>query len=363
LEAPHKDSDAFDSILRSKLTDTSFGMAHDCPDASILAAFYEGTLAPLERARIQGHLDSCVRCQATLAAIARADDDDDRVVEPRRAFEWRRLLGFGLPAAVAAAIALVIVVRSRNIATPPPSNQIAMNSAPAPAQAVQAPAPEVIPAAPGAGAAQAPQPVGQALARAQSPNVGAGAFSNSPAPPAPPAAAPPASAGAAGSAISGMAAFGAVAHRRELAAAAPNAAPSPMMLAEEATPAMQDTAHRPPNTSFSVESPDHLATWVIGPAGSIVKHTHSGRTITQTSGVNVELLAASAPSPRACWIVGRKGAILRTRDGGGYWENVMSPTTEDVVHVRAADGHNAVIRTASGKSYATTDGGASWHLQ
>jgi hypothetical protein len=365
LEAPHKHSDAFDSILRSKLTDTQFGMANDCPDASLLAALYEGTLTPLERARMQGHLDSCPRCQAALAAIARADDDADHVLAPRRSFEWRRLLGFGLPAAAVAAIAIVIVVRARNIAVPPPSNELAMNSAPA--QAVQSSAPAPMPAAPGAGAAEAPAPQPQQgeVARAESAN---GALSNSSepaAPPAPPAAAPPASAGAAGSAMSGMAAFGAVARRREYsaAAAAPMAAQSPMILAQEATPAMQDTAHRAPNSSFTVQSPDNLATWVIGPGGNIVKHTHSGHTLTQTSGVKVELLAASAPSPRDCWIVGRNGTVLRTRDGGGYWENVVSPTTEDIVHVRAADAHNAVIRTASGKSYATTDGGATWHLQ
>jgi hypothetical protein len=361
LEAPHKDSDAFDSILRSKLTDTPFGMAHDCPDATILAAFYDATLAPLERARMQGHVDSCARCQATLAAIARADDDGHRALAPHRAFEWRRLLGFGLPVAAAAAIALVIVVRARNI-TQPPSNELAMTSVPA-----QAPAPAAMPAAPAGGAVEAPQPQQpqrEALERAESASGAAGAFSNSPASPAPPAAAPPASAGAAGSAMN-AAAVGGFARRREFAAAtAPMAAaPSPLILAEEATPSMQDTAHRPPNTPFTVESPDHLATWVIGPGGSIVKHTHSGRTFTQTSGVSVELLAASAPSPRDCWIVGRKGTILRTRDGGGYWENVVSPTTEDVVHVRAADAHNAVIRTAAGKSYATTDGGATWHLQ
>jgi hypothetical protein len=356
LEAPHKDSDAVDSILKSKLTDTSFGAAHDCPDASLLAALYEGTLAPLERLRLQGHLDSCARCQAMLAAIARADDDSDRALGPKRSFEWHRLLGFGLAAAAVAAIALVVAVRVRNIAPPPPANELAMKSAPA--EAVQAPAPAAMPAAPGAGGAEAPQPAPEA-------NANGGAFSNSPAPPAPPAAAPPASAGAARSAIGGVAALGALAKRHEFAAAtAPMAAePSPVILAQEATPSMQDTAHRPPNTPFTVESPDHLATWVIGPGGSIVKHTHSGRTFTQTSGVTVELLAASAPSPRDCWIVGRNGTVLRTRDGGGYWENVGSPTSEDIVHVRAADAHNAVIRTATGKSYATTDGGANWHLQ
>ncbi len=358
MEALHKDSDAFDSILKSKLTDTSFDMAPDCPDASELAAFYDGALAPLERARMQGHLDSCARCQAMLAAMARADDDGDPELAPKRAFEWRRLLGFGLPAAAVAAIAIMVVVRTRSISQPP-TNQLAMNSATA-----EAPALSAISAAPAAGGAEAPRPQGEPLASAESAKGGSAAFGNSPAPPAPPAAAPPANASASGSSMS-TAAIGGVSRRRELAAAtAPMAAaPSALILAEEATPSMQDSAHRPPNTTFTVESPDHLATWVIGPGGSIVKHTHRGRTFTQTSGVNVELLAASAPSPRTCWIVGRKGTLLRTRDGGGYWENVMSPTSEDIVHVRAADAHNAVIRTADGKSYATTDGGATWHLQ
>jgi Photosynthesis system II assembly factor YCF48 len=362
LEAPHKDSDAFDSILTSKLINAPFGTAHDCPDASILAAFYDATLAPLDRARMQGHIDACARCQAALAAIARAADDADRALAPKPAFEWRRRLSFGLPAAAAAAIALVIVVRARNVAQPP-SNELALNSAPA--QAVQALAPQAMAPAPGAGAAEPDALQHQALARAESANGGAAAFSNSPMPPAPPPAAPPASAGASSRSAMSAAALGGFVRRQEFAAAnAPmGAAASSFVVAQEATPTMQDTAHRPPNTSFTVESPDSLATWVIGPGGSIVKRTHSGRTFTQTSGVNVELLAASAPSPKDCWIVGRKGTVLRTRDGGRYWENVLSPTTADIVHVRAADAHNAVIRTAEGKSYATTDGGATWNLQ
>jgi photosystem II stability/assembly factor-like uncharacterized protein len=94
-----------------------------------------------------------------------------------------------------------------------------------------------------------------------------------------------------------------------------------------------------------------------------VKHTQSGKVFQQHSGVTKELLRGAAVSARVCWIVGRGGTILRTKDGGGYWEAVTSPTSEDIVHVRAADSHDAVIRTASGKSYATTDGGQTWQHQ
>ena len=119
----------------------------------------------------------------------------------------------------------------------------------------------------------------------------------------------------------------------------------------------------PAGATYTIQSPDNNAKWVIGPHGSIVKHTGSGKVITQQSNVTVDLTRGAAISAKVAWIVGQHGTILRTRDGGQYWEAVTSPTTEDLEHVRAASPDDAVIRTVGGKSYATIDGGQTWQRQ
>ncbi len=122
-------------------------------------------------------------------------------------------------------------------------------------------------------------------------------------------------------------------------------------------------AQNPDGATYTIKSPDNNASWVIGPRGSIVKHTASGKVITQQSNVTVDLTRGAAISAKVAWIVGQHGTILRTRDGGHYWEAITSPTSEDLDHVRAAGSKDAVIRTVTGKSYATIDGGQSWQHQ
>jgi len=46
-----------------------------CPDPSLLAGIHEGRLEPDETERWMTHLAECERCQATLGALARAEED------------------------------------------------------------------------------------------------------------------------------------------------------------------------------------------------------------------------------------------------------------------------------------------------
>jgi hypothetical protein len=81
-----------------------------------------------------------------------------------------------------------------------------------------------------------------------------------------------------------------------------------------------------------------------------------------TSPVEAELLAASAPSEKICWAAGRRGAMIRTTQGL-QWKAVGSPSDENLVFIDAQDELRATVRTVSGKSYVTTDGGKTWRSQ
>jgi cytoskeletal protein RodZ len=102
--------------------------------------------------------------------------------------------------------------------------------------------------------------------------------------------------------------------------------------------------------------------WRLLFAGRIEQSVDNGVTwVPQNSGVKAELLAGSAPSESVCWIVGRSGTILRTTDGGGHWNKVVSPIRGDIAGVQAADAMTAEIFDAHKNSrFVTHDGGVSW---
>jgi photosystem II stability/assembly factor-like uncharacterized protein len=111
-----------------------------------------------------------------------------------------------------------------------------------------------------------------------------------------------------------------------------------------------------------ISSPEQKAAWIVGRNGMIVRRYPDGRTHPQQSGVTTDLTAGAAPSSTVCWIVGRSGTIIRTTDGE-HWELVGSPSGENLVAVASDGAQHAIITTASGRNFATSDGGASWHLQ
>jgi hypothetical protein len=102
--------------------------------------------------------------------------------------------------------------------------------------------------------------------------------------------------------------------------------------------------------------------WRVLSPGRIEQSVDSGVTwVPQNSGVKAELLAGSAPSEAVCWIVGRGGTILRTTDGGGHWNKVISPMGGDVAGVQAVDAMTAEIFAANRRvRFLTHDGGMTW---
>lgn len=111
-----------------------------------------------------------------------------------------------------------------------------------------------------------------------------------------------------------------------------------------------------------ISSPDRSVTWIIGKNGMVQRRDATGEIHIQHSGVSTDLLAGAAPSAAVCWIVGRSGTIVRTTDGE-HWTLITSPTADNLVAVSASSTNDATITTASGKNFATSNGGTTWHPQ
>jgi hypothetical protein len=111
-----------------------------------------------------------------------------------------------------------------------------------------------------------------------------------------------------------------------------------------------------------IATPGGRALWRLRDAGLIERSEDRGLTWTrQVSGTTRDLIAGSAPSDVVCWIVGRRGVILRTVDGGGHWEKVGAPVAADLAGIRATDAlHAAVLDRAGRAKFATSDGGVKW---
>lgn len=102
---------AIEKLVATKLGAEARTPSTLCPDAAILAAYFERTLAPKERAAWEVHFDSCKKCQARIAALARMSEADEAgpVLAPAPA---RKATGkiFGLRRAWAAPLLLVVLV-------------------------------------------------------------------------------------------------------------------------------------------------------------------------------------------------------------------------------------------------------------
>jgi hypothetical protein len=363
---------AFDRLIARGLEEDRDRSGKACPDADLLAAWFDRSLSEAEAARIESHAGACASCQRILADLARTEPVVVRAApEPAPARPWHWHWRWLVPLATAV---VVVVAGSRTLRAPGPS------SGTPPAQTVS-PAVEVARAGEASGPAASAEPSPASSPEppdASAPARGTTARALAPARPAsvrdvverevvptPPAA--PRSDHAAN------AASGQPARAEEMAKAAPEA-PAPRLGAEGvvggmvAPPGIQAGARRASAIGVDpvvartrvARGPSGISAWRWGP-GALIEHSEdAGRTWSrQESGVTVRLVAGSAPGDRTCWIVGAKGVILRTTDGA-TWQQLPSPVASDLVAVRATSDVSAMITARDGTGYTTVDGGRRW---
>jgi hypothetical protein len=143
------------------------------------------------------------------------------------------------------------------------------------------------------------------------------------------------------------------------ASAALPAARAAARSSEEAQVLRQAAGGRAP--AREIVSPDPAVRWRVGAAGLIERSIDNGSTwvAQQPGGVTADLLEGSAPTPIVCWVVGRAGTVLISTDGR-QWRRVAFPETIDLVAVQATDERTAVVTTADGRRFRTSDAGLTW---
>ena len=137
--ASREEDKAMGGLLRRSLArDTA--ASKDCPQADILAAYYEHSLDADETSHWELHFSQCARCRQLLAAMVRANEPASQAEHDAKAWSWFFNPWILVPAAAAVALAILISVRLAPVAYKSQSGAVEI------AKTVEPPAPTVAPA-------------------------------------------------------------------------------------------------------------------------------------------------------------------------------------------------------------------------
>jgi hypothetical protein len=388
---------AFDRLIARGLAGEADASGVACPDADLLAAWFDHSLSSAEADRIEAHASSCGHCQQVLGDLARSEPVVTRAAPlPAPAKPWHWHWRWLVPLATAA---LVVVVAQRTLRAPgeQPGGAPSQPDLARP-QTTVAEARE--PAASGKSAgemADAVRMVEQVARQADSaarPSEFAEKTATAPTPTprkegeaTKPAAAAPAPAaedvraeakpvggvvgqgvggvpsrGVAGQVVGGVP--GGVAKGQADVQVENVVAPAPQVAMRTAASSKLESAARDAvelvHSTSGVGLSGATATWRYGEGGLVERSADGGRTWQrQASGVSTPLADGSASTDLVCWLVGARGVVLRTTDGR-TWERLPSPTSADLVSVHAWSELVATITAADRTAYETADGGRTW---
>jgi hypothetical protein len=362
VSGPHDRDQAIDRLLRQSLSAPVPETTASCLDPETLAAWAEGGLSGRELELAQSHVADCARCQNILAVLVHGALDGLTTVPANTPLAERarmRWIAWLVPLAAAAAAVTIWVAVPRSPAGGP------QPSAAGRTQSSERRAPEV--SAPGA--RQPPTDAKDSQTPVQAPTSDRPSRDQAQAElrkdsdrrelDSPKQESQPADAGAADRADKLRAANepAAVAPEKPVAAAAP-AAPSPS--------ARQAFEERSANSAAQKVAPAGAVAalavtnrWRIS-GTTLERSTNGGSTWSAVAtGVTSELTAISALSNTVCWVVGRRGVVLRTIDGQNF-ARVAFPEITDLSAIRAVDAQSATVTASDGRVFSTADAGATW---
>jgi hypothetical protein len=100
----------------------------------------------------------------------------------------------------------------------------------------------------------------------------------------------------------------------------------------------------------------------ITPEGALERSKDGGATWQlERLKTHAPIVALSAPTGNICWVVGRGGTILLTKNGKN-WKKISPPEKIDLVGVTAPDAESATVTAIDGRKFSTADAGKTWEL-
>jgi photosystem II stability/assembly factor-like uncharacterized protein len=112
--------------------------------------------------------------------------------------------------------------------------------------------------------------------------------------------------------------------------------------------------------STIIPTPDPKIMWRVA-GGNFVERTENGGSSWegQAADPDAQLTAGSAPSNKTCWLVGKAGMILVTKDAQ-HWKKLPPPIPADFVAVDAKNNSSATVTAADGQKFSTENEGKKW---
>jgi hypothetical protein len=304
-------------MLRRRSADTSAASTSGiCLDAETLAAWADGSLNPQEIAAAEIHASDCARCIALIAAIARTAPPAPAETRSRSS-----LLRWLVPlTAVATAVAIWVAIPGRQ---PTPavregsSRAVTVTPSQAPPSETAMPAPEA------RSALEAPD---QKLGRQQ----------------------------------------GQSAQADDLSARA-RSAPPPQGVRKEQEAAASDFSVSDTQANAAAPAPQArraVPTPGAAPVPPASADTFKSNVPVAPSALNETVTAAiegmSQDDPQIRWRSPSGVDVERSIDGGQTWTKTASNPPGPIAAIRVVDALNAAVTTSDGRTFSTTDGGATW---
>lgn len=109
-----------------------------------------------------------------------------------------------------------------------------------------------------------------------------------------------------------------------------------------------------------IDTPIPSVKWRISAAGFVERSEDSGATWQgQEPDPEAHLVAGSAPTEKVCWLVGKEGVVLVTKDAA-KWKKIPPPVAADLTSVSAKSASAATVTTADGRRFTTHNEGKKW---
>lgn len=391
-----KPDKAMSGMLKRKSAWPPFSAGEACPDAGILAAYFERSLTASETSQWETHFSSCARCQEQLAALVRCEPASVAQSAPDKkpAFSW--LWDWRLMAPVGAAVVVLAFFVSFNTRVAPDSSPssgevIAKQETAPPVTSDSQKSTASTPAKTGSAeetalAAKSLSPQRPAKSRSELDEVlrknAAGAAKSARVIEELKDKAPLA-AGSASGAVASRAEAKLDAQEKQIVATenramvAPAATPGVsggvqvesaktqdrMAQAERAKAAAQDSAPAPSAL------PDNKQTSLKKGSPSVARAPADSRFAVKAEQQTVQGLRAApaefivnTPNPKVLWRFGTGGLILHSRDAGKTWKSQESPSQESFLSASAPSENICWVGGSNGVLLRTTDGGEKWEL-